>query len=57
MTEFTLVELVGEGTVGYHWLGSCGCGVWEKEGPLVAVGSGPISLSGVLVVEEYWWGD
>ena len=29
--------------------------MWEKDGPLEEVTSGAISLSGVLVVEEYWW--
>jgi hypothetical protein len=54
MTAFTPLEPVGEGTVWYHGLGICGCEVWEKVGPLVEdTGSGAISLSGVLVVEEY----
>jgi hypothetical protein len=57
-TVFTPAEPVGEGTAWYHWLGMCWCGAWEKEGPFAEdVGSGAISLSGVLVVEEYWWGD
>jgi len=36
----------------------CWCGAWEKDGPFTeVVASGASSLSGVLVVEEYWWGE
>lgn len=59
MTVLTPPEPVGEGTAWYHGLGMCWCEVWGKDEPFVEVveSGGAISLSGVLVVDEYGWGE